>query len=182
MENQDIKQQQLQAYQTLAKKLRIYCWVMGSTMIVANAFLFSPLSNLETVGGIFGIGLIFVLNPIAVCVAGRAVGLKKQYFGSISFVALLIASIRAGGWAFEALLKAASVKIKHGALTPMPLVYDAILIGLFIMWLLLGLSTRHKMKLLYKQSLEKALLEKHVSDDIAKALKEKMLNPKNKSE
>ena len=159
----------------LDRKITLYCRVMGIAMIISNAFIFSPFSTKENVGGALGIGLIFLLNPIATCIAGRSMGLKNRWLTANGFFCSLIASVYLGGYAFKYLFEMLGVEFKNSVVEEMPIQYGIFLLILFVVFAQLGAISRKRLKDLVDDAVEKVKLAKlkEYAEKEAKRIKKK---------
>ena len=158
----------------LERKITLYCRIMGIVMIIANAFIFSPFSSKQILGGAFGVGLIFLLNPIAVSIAGRSLGIKNKNIAANLFIVLLVVAVYFGGYFFKFIFELIGVEFKNGVMPSLSIGYGIILLMLFVAFALFGARTRKKLKLIVDETIEKVKLEKlkEFAELKAKQLKE----------
>ncbi|MCD4824384.1 MAG: hypothetical protein K8S55_07245 [Phycisphaerae bacterium] len=113
--------------------------ITAYVLVVANIWLFSPLSSMKMLGTV-GLLVLFVLNPIAVIVAGQRAGYRKAWVSNSLFVALLLGGLYAGpellGIALGVPPIASPWDLGWG--------YPAALVGLYGTWILLGAMLRRK--------------------------------------
>jgi len=113
--------------------------ITAYVLVLTNIWLYSPLGSMKMLGTA-GVLVLFVLNPIAVIVAGRRAGYRKTYISSSLFVVLLLAGLYGG----PELLGIAIGFPPIASPGDLGWEYPAAIVGLYGTWILLGAMLRRK--------------------------------------